>query len=140
MLQLQRCFKFQPEHPNQAIIRCRWITPFECLVCRVQLRDERFSQLFHSPLARASETADLVWGDRAQPRKVMPSLREVDLYSFQGLLKAEGIARYGDEFLQWQKRPAEFEIDGHWPVRELWHRASLAWQVRRPVSCLFQLV
>lgn len=93
----------------------------------MQLKEERFDKLFTSPLARATETADIVWGGDGGERTVLEGLREIDLYSFQGLLKAEGIARYGTEFSMWQKAPAEFCIDGHSPVVELWHRASMAW-------------
>lgn len=46
----------------------------------------------------------------------------------QGLLKAEGKARFGDEFTMWQRQAEAFTIDAHAPVRELWYRASLAWQ------------
>lgn len=28
----------------------------------------------------------------------------------------------------WQKDAANFEIDGHYPVRELWERAQSCWQ------------
>ncbi|MEW5306622.1 MAG: hypothetical protein WDW38_007929 [Sanguina aurantia] len=84
--------------------------------------------VFHSPLARAAQTARAICEGRAVPATQLPALREVDLYGFQGLIKAEGKARYGAQYLQWQKRPAQFEIDGHAPVRELWYRASLAWQ------------
>lgn len=94
----------------------------------MQLSNERFDKLFTSPLARATETADIIWQDTEGPRAVLPSLREIDLYSFQGLLKADGIAQYGSEFKTWQQKPADFEIDGRQPVVELWHRASMAWQ------------
>lgn len=94
----------------------------------VQLADERFDKLFTSPLARAVETANIVWDDGPGPRAVLEVLREIDLYSFQGLLKAQGLERYGEEFATWQKAPAEFCIDGRRPVVELWHRASMAWQ------------
>lgn len=40
----------------------------------------------------------------------------------QGLLKAEGKARYGDAFSMWQKQAEAFSIDEHAPVRELWYR------------------
>lgn len=70
---------------------------------------------------------------------MLPSLREIDLYSFQGLLKGEGTAKYGEEFKTWQQRPAEFQIDGRRPVVELWHRASMAWhqilQDEQVLSC-----
>jgi len=49
--------------------------------------------------------------------QVLPSLREVDLYSFQGLAKAEGKALHGAQYDAWKADPAAFEIDGHAPVR-----------------------
>ena len=49
----------------------------------VQLRPERFDVLYYSPLARASQTATIVWGDRQGRIKELPSLREIDLYDFQ---------------------------------------------------------
>jgi len=44
------------------------------------------------------------------------------------LLKGEGKAKFGEAFSKWQKEADVFSIDGHAPVRELWFRASLAWQ------------
>lgn len=49
----------------------------------VQLASENFDMLINSPLKRASQTADIVWGDRQGPRRELPGLREIDLYSFQ---------------------------------------------------------
>jgi broad specificity phosphatase PhoE len=49
----------------------------------VQMENEKFDVLFHSPLKRATETAKIIWGSRSGPVVVLPSLREVDLYSFQ---------------------------------------------------------
>eukprot|EP00891_Asterochloris_glomerata_P007803 jgi/Astpho2/7803/Aster-06094 len=95
---------------------------------RVLLEKEKFDMLIHSPLQRAKETAEIVWNAREGPVKVLPSLREIDLYSFQGLIKQQGKDRYGEQYRMWQKQAAEFMIDGRAPVRELWHRASLAWQ------------
>lgn len=95
---------------------------------RMTLADDHFDMLVHSPLARAVQTAEIVWGKRKGPVHILPSLREIDLYSFQGLLKNMGKERYGEQFRMWQNQAAEFEIDGRPPVRELWFRASLAWQ------------
>ena len=47
------------------------------------MRPERFDVLYYSPLARASQTATIVWGDRKGRIKELPSLREIDLYNFQ---------------------------------------------------------
>lgn len=49
----------------------------------LQLRNDDFDKLFHSPLKRAAETAAIVWADKQGPVAVQPSLREVDLYHFQ---------------------------------------------------------
>jgi broad specificity phosphatase PhoE len=45
----------------------------------------------------------------------------------QGLLKHEGKERFGEAYKQWQKDAANFTIDGHYPVRELWARAKNCW-------------
>lgn len=45
----------------------------------------------------------------------------------QGLLKNEGKAKYGAAYRQWQIDAANFNIDGHYPVRELWERARNCW-------------
>lgn len=42
----------------------------------------------------------------------------------QGLLKAEGKARFGDEYTMWQRQAEAFTIDSHAPVRELWYRCA----------------
>ena len=91
--------------------------------------------MFQSPLARARQTAEIVlktWLGGEQERSpgvtVHPSLREIDLYSFQGMDKYSNRAKESLEYAQWKASPATFEIDGHVPVRELWYRASLVWQ------------
>jgi broad specificity phosphatase PhoE len=94
-----------------------------------------FDALVHSPLARAAETASIIWaGVRpAHPRCAGAAvatdarLREIDLHSFQGLKKAEGAARAGRAYAAWQADPASFELDGTFPVRDLWARAGEAW-------------
>lgn len=95
---------------------------------REMLARERFDILFYSPLKRAQKTAEVVWNGRSAPTHAMLSLREIDLYSFQGLLKSEGKKMYGEAYTRWQKQAADFQIDKHTPVRELWYRASLAWE------------
>ena len=69
-----------------------------------------------------------MWSDTDVKPEVLSSLREIDLYSFQGLTKTEAESEYKDIYELWKKHPASFEVDGHYPVRELWFRASFAWQ------------
>ena len=47
--------------------------------------------------------------------------------TIQGLLKHEGREKFGNAFRMWQKDAANFNIDGHYPVRELWDRATSCW-------------
>ncbi|KAK9058649.1 hypothetical protein SSX86_023491 [Deinandra increscens subsp. villosa] len=95
---------------------------------RQMLIDDSFDICFSSPLKRSNRTAEVIWGSRKEEIITDSDLREIDLYSFQGLLKHEGIAKYGTAFRQWQKDAPNFNIDGHYPVRELWDRASSCWK------------
>ncbi len=61
----------------------------------MQLENDRFDALFHSPLKRAAKTASIIWGDRKGSVTVMPSLREIDLYSFQVIANGLLFHMYG---------------------------------------------
>ena len=67
-----------------------------------------------------------MWQGRSGQPVLLPALREVDLYSLQGLTKSE--AKATPQYAGWSRTPHLFELDGHAPVRELWFRASLAWE------------
>lgn len=49
------------------------------------------------------------------------------LYQLQGLLKHEGKEKFGEAYQEWQTNPANFSIDGNYPVRQLWERARNCW-------------
>lgn len=95
---------------------------------RQMLLADLFDVCFHSPLARAKRTAEIIWGHRTNQMIPIHDLREIDLYGFQGLMKNEGKERYGDAYRTWQVDAANFLIDGHYPVRELWARAQKCWE------------
>lgn len=95
---------------------------------RQMLLSDSFDVCFTSPLNRSKRTAEIIWGPRQEEMIPEPDLREIDLYSFQGLLKHEGREKFGNSYHQWQKDPANFNIDGHYPVRELWARAASCWK------------
>jgi len=93
--------------------------------------------MVHSPLTRAAETAAIIWeGLRAAhprcgaaPVSTSPALREIDLHSFEGLIKKEGGSSgpAAAAYATWQADPAAFWLDGTFPVRDLWARAAAAW-------------
>ncbi|CAF1889605.1 unnamed protein product [Brassica napus] len=96
-------------------------------ISRQMLINDSFDVCFTSPLNRSKKTAEIIWGSREAEMIFNYDLREIDLYSFQGLLKKEGKSKFGEAFRQWQEDPANFVIDGHYPVRELWSRARSCW-------------
>ncbi|XP_047308466.1 probable 2-carboxy-D-arabinitol-1-phosphatase [Impatiens glandulifera] len=100
---------------------------FQAETSRQMLADYSFDVCFSSPLARAKRTAEVIWGARREDIVTEFDLREIDLYSFQGLLKHEGKAKFGAAYGQWQRDAANFKIDGHYPLRELWARAMSCW-------------
>ncbi|XP_065868470.1 probable 2-carboxy-D-arabinitol-1-phosphatase [Euphorbia lathyris] len=105
---------------------------------RQMLIDDSFDVCFSSPLNRSKRTAEIIWGSRDKEIITDSDLREIDLYSFQGLLKHEGMAKFGSAFRQWQVDAPNFNIDGHYPVRELWARARNCWNVilSHPSRCV----
>ncbi len=86
--------------------------------------------VWSSPLTRARQTADIVLPSIRSPISVRlnDALREIDLYAFQGLAKDAVPDEFRDAYAAWKANPAEFEIDGHRPVVELWARAADAWR------------
>eukprot|EP00958_Prasinococcus_capsulatus_P005457 scaffold527_cov368-Prasinococcus_capsulatus_cf.AAC.25 len=92
------------------------------------LKNGKFDKLYRSPLRRATQTADIIWDGRPGEKISLDDMREIDLYSFERLLKAEGKAKFGEEYTKWQKDSSNFCIDGHYPVRELWERGAICYQ------------
>ncbi|GKE28025.1 probable 2-carboxy-D-arabinitol-1-phosphatase, partial [Tanacetum coccineum] len=68
------------------------------------------------PLKRSKRTAAVIWDSREEEILTDSDLREIDLYSFQGLLKHEGIAKIDEAFCMWQKDAPNYNIDGHYPT------------------------
>lgn len=90
---------------------------------------ESSTHTWASPLQRARQTAEIVHTSLGLTHSIqyLSSLREIDLYSYQGVKKRVLQNTTSEKYVTWQKKPALFEIDGHAPVRELWYRASLVW-------------
>jgi broad specificity phosphatase PhoE len=92
--------------------------------------DQDVTETWASPLKRARQTAEIVHqclNRRTDLIHYLYSLREIDLYSFQGMKKKSAQAKASAAYAAWQKHPATCEIDGHAPVKELWYRASTVW-------------
>ncbi|KAG6549762.1 hypothetical protein Mapa_008743 [Marchantia paleacea] len=97
-------------------------------ISRQMLSSDSFDVCIHSPLSRAKHTAEIIWDVRQKNAMIsLDDLREIDLYAFQGLHKEQGKELFGDVYRMWKEDPANFRVDGHYPVRELWERASSCW-------------
>ncbi|KAL3701602.1 hypothetical protein R1sor_019624 [Riccia sorocarpa] len=98
-------------------------------ISRQMLQSDSFDVCIHSPLSRAKRTAEVIWGAARNPNSLISidDLREIDLYAFQGLYKVKGKELFGEVYTKWKKDPVNFLVDGHYPVRELWERASGCW-------------
>ncbi|BBM98079.1 2-carboxy-D-arabinitol-1-phosphatase [Marchantia polymorpha subsp. ruderalis] len=100
----------------------------QAAISRQMLSSDSFDVCIHSPLSRAKHTAEIIWDARSKDAVIsLDDLREIDLYAFQGLDKEHGKELFGDAYRMWKEDPANFLIDGHYPVRELWERASSCW-------------
>lgn len=98
------------------------------------LRDLLVEQVFVSPLSRATSTLELV--AQSLPYSlpeaiILPELREVDLYSWEGRLKEDLKREQPDTYKAWQTAPMDFAVDGHYPAVEMWQRAKKAWAAIR---------
>ena len=66
-----------------------------------RLTDADLAAVYASPLARASETAEIVAAELRLPVETRPALREVDVGSWTGLTRDEVEAQYPEGFRRW---------------------------------------
>ncbi|KAK6936162.1 LOW QUALITY PROTEIN: Histidine phosphatase superfamily, clade-1 [Dillenia turbinata] len=71
---------------------------------------DNFDVCFSSLLNRSKRTAEIIWGTPKEDMVTDFDLGEIDLYSFQGLLKHEGNSKFGAANHQWQVDAANFNI------------------------------
>ncbi|MEN9222263.1 MAG: histidine phosphatase family protein, partial [Thermostichus sp. BF3_bins_97] len=88
-----------------------------------------FDQAYCSPLTRALDTARLVLAEREGiPLQITEQLREIDLTAWEGLTFAEVKEKYPDDHYLWRQHPENLELEGRFPVRDLWQQASEFWR------------
>lgn len=83
-----------------------------------------------SPLSRALDTARVILKDREGiPLHVTDQLREIDLTAWEGLTFAEVQEKYPEDYHLWRHHPDNLELEGRFPVRELWQQAQGFWEM-----------
>ncbi|CAM9161791.1 unnamed protein product [Choristocarpus tenellus] len=93
-----------------------------------------------SPMRRAQQTLACVRDELKLVGKdfsnveIVPSIREIELFEWQGQLKDDLIKERPDQYASWVKDPANFNLDGRYPARDLWARAEKAWEEIRSLQ------
>ncbi|GBG65643.1 hypothetical protein CBR_g51943 [Chara braunii] len=96
--------------------------------CREALRYIPFDMCFASPISRARTSAEIIWEGRKEPLIFLDSLKEANLLFLEGMRNADALEQYPDLYKAWREDPAEFHVNGVYPVVNLWERARQAWE------------
>ncbi|KAG6694656.1 hypothetical protein I3842_09G059600 [Carya illinoinensis] len=96
--------------------------------CRKALTSMHFDQCFSSPISRAKSTAEVLWQGREEPLIFLDSLKEAHLFFLEGMKNVDAKERYPKEYTTWREDPANFCVNGVYPVRKLWGTAREAWR------------
>ncbi|XP_028788752.1 probable 2-carboxy-D-arabinitol-1-phosphatase [Neltuma alba] len=96
--------------------------------CRKALENIYFDQCFSSPISRAKQTAEIMWQGRDKPLVFFDSLKELCLYHLEGMTNADAKKIYPEDYTTWREDPANFFINGRYPLRDLWIDARRAWK------------
>ncbi|GAV88558.1 His_Phos_1 domain-containing protein [Cephalotus follicularis] len=96
--------------------------------CKKALANIYFDQCFSSPISRAKLTAQIIWQGREEPLVYLDSLKEAHLFFLEGMKSVDAKERYPKEYTTWREDPANFYVNGVYPVRKLWGTAREAWR------------
>lgn len=100
----------------------------QALRVRDSLAMLKFDKCFASPITRAKTSAELIWEGREEPLVYLDTLREANLLFLEGMLNSEAKKQHPELFRSWREDPLNFNVDGVYPVVELWAKAKLAWE------------
>ncbi|PNY12382.1 2,3-bisphosphoglycerate-dependent phosphoglycerate mutase [Trifolium pratense] len=96
--------------------------------CKKALENIYFDQCLASPISRAKQTAEIIWQGREKPLVYIDSLKEISLYHLEGLRNVDAKQIYQEEYKIWREDPANFLMNGRYPVRDLWKAARDCWK------------
>ncbi|CAL4952619.1 unnamed protein product [Urochloa decumbens] len=96
--------------------------------CRVALANMKFDVCFASPISRAKSTAEIIWLGKEEPLVFLDSLKEAHLFFLEGMTNADAKKQYPELYTKWREDPANFHVNGIYPIRELWGTARQAWE------------
>ncbi|KAA0056988.1 hypothetical protein IC582_029370 [Cucumis melo] len=96
--------------------------------CRRALANINFDRCFASPISRAKSTAEVLWQGREEELVFLDSLKEAHLFFLEGMKNVDAKKIYPKEYTTWREDPAEFCVNGVYPLRKIWGTAREAWK------------
>ncbi|KGN64677.1 probable 2-carboxy-D-arabinitol-1-phosphatase [Cucumis sativus] len=96
--------------------------------CRRALANINFDRCFASPISRAKSTAEVLWQGREEELVFLDSLKEAHLFFLEGMKNVDAKKIYPKEYTTWREDPAEFCVNGVYPLRKIWSTAREAWK------------
>lgn len=100
----------------------------QVLKCKHALANLKFDQCFASPISRAKSSAELIWDGREEPLVFLDTLREAHLHFLEGMRNEDAKLQFPEVYKAWREDPANFYVEGVYPVIDLWSRARKAWE------------
>lgn len=95
----------------------------------------QFDAIYHSPLQRATQTAEIIHRclQNAPPLQASQQLLEIDLPLWEKLNKKDVAEQFPEDYRCWKDRPHEFSMtlengQKHFPVLSLYEQAQQFWQ------------
>lgn len=99
---------------------------------RQALADLSFDRAYVSPLRRARQTAAEILKDSPDvPLEATPLLYEIDLSAWEGERFDDLKTKAPEQHYAWRHHPHNLELNGCYPVREVWEQAKEMWQYVR---------
>ncbi|KAK1325858.1 hypothetical protein QJS10_CPA01g02017 [Acorus calamus] len=78
--------------------------------------------------SRVQSTAELLWHEKQEPLVFLDSLKEAHLFFLEGMTNADARKKYPELYSSWREDPANFHVNGIYPIRKLWGTAREAWR------------
>ncbi|RWR97512.1 Histidine phosphatase superfamily [Cinnamomum micranthum f. kanehirae] len=96
--------------------------------CRRAIANLSFDRCFSSPISRAKSSAEIIWQGREQPLVFLDTLKEGHLFFLEGMKNEDARKKYPELYTAWREDPVNFQVDGIYPVQEIWKTAREAWR------------
>ncbi|CAK9200599.1 unnamed protein product [Sphagnum troendelagicum] len=88
----------------------------------------KFEKCFASPISRAKTSAEIIWEGRDEPLIFLDTLREANLMVLEGMRNVDAKEQYPELYRAWREDPKNFNVNGVYPVVDLWDKARNAWE------------